>query len=1285
MPSAKSLFTYVEAQAAVRAIGIRSQPEYQKRRREDSRLPASPDKTYANAGWTDWYCFLGNIRSSFYPTYTEAQSAVQTLGIKSRPEYEKCYRKDPKLPARTDRIYSRAGWTNWYNFFGKERPELYPTYAEAQAAAQALGIKSQPHYQKCYRENSKLPASPYKTYAGVGWTDWFSFLGKERSDFYPTYAEAQVAAQALGVKDQSHYLKRYREDPRLSIAPYKIYAGAGWTDWYNFLGEKKPHFYPTYAEAQAVVQAMGIKSQPHYEKYYRENQRLPSQPERFYADVGWTDWYDFLGKERPDLYPTYAEAQSAALVLGIKSRPDYQKCYRENPRLPSQPESFYSDAGWTNWYDFLGKERPDIYPTYAEARTAAIALGIKSRPQYLKRCYEDPRLPVHPNVSYAGAGWIDWYAFFAKKKPDLYPTYVEAKVAVQALHIKSHPEYLLRACEDPRLPAWPNTVYDDSGWLDWYDFLGNESPNAALTDYPLIWADVEKWLNTQTSIAVKRSAVRVFLGDFYHAQGLPDDARYLLLRRNLFNAEAYQQFIDAQAESMKRPYHSAIKAYFGWLLEEYCTDADADERIVLPEYRNPFETVLAGFADSLQGYRPSQSTKPPLGYEYILRARNFLVPDGEQVLQTRPSLSDLPHLQDFFDGRFDWIYVEESVIDRNDPNCIWRKVEKADRRVDGKRELVDSYQVWSPVRFVALYTLLRFPLRGQQILWLDSGEGDKEIAVLDAENGGVRWKENALAVARTCGKKRRPQGVVQRGHNDAPRLYVTTNKTGRGQGGYSVDWIPDDLLYWLLLLRDWQVKYNPLKQPTRWTDISLRVETNKKILQARGTQCFLFRTDASGQPLFTTTAFTHTLPALLYAIQRPGENLARKSGKQRFISPYTPHSLRVSLITAFIVDGDAPIHLISKLVGHASLVMTIYYTKLNNTQMRRAMGETEKRAALAATERHAEIIRTQGLQPLRHQLIATDSNRSLLDSDVPNSACVVFDYGICPMSAALCDKGGKPIAERKVESLYAPVEAGYLGQKNCPRCRFFVTGVPFLGGLVALANELALEIHTESGRFQEFSNEFERLDREYYDACHDGRLYADKARLDQMNSNQLQSAAKLDGLLADYVAVNHYVQGCLKLINSSEQDCDSNDGVRLVVASDFAVDVNVAFEESDTNYHLLAEICQNASIYQSVNPSRAVPLISQCIDRMAENNNLAPAMFRLSEEQKLVVINELNQLLLQRLGSWEKIGQLISGELMLLDIDADTPELSRISIEVGRLLSNPNCIQQLAQEGFSNA
>ncbi|HHN2843092.1 TPA: integrase repeat-containing protein, partial [Pseudomonas aeruginosa] len=105
---------------------------------------------------------------------------------------------------------------------------------------------------------------------------------------------------------------------------------------------------------------------------------------------------------------TYPEAQAAAQALSIKSYSEYKKRFREAPRLPASPNQSYADAGWIDWYDFLGNERPDLYPTYAEAQVAAQALSIKSRSEYKNRYRETPRLPASPNYSYADAGWIDW-------------------------------------------------------------------------------------------------------------------------------------------------------------------------------------------------------------------------------------------------------------------------------------------------------------------------------------------------------------------------------------------------------------------------------------------------------------------------------------------------------------------------------------------------------------------------------------------------------------------------------------------------------------------------------------------------------------------------------------------------------------------------------------------------------------------------------------------------------------------------------------------------------------
>ena len=55
--------------------------------------------------------------------------------------------------------------------------------------------------------------------------------------------------------------------------------------------------FPTYEVAQRIVKENGITSQSAYKSSYHAL-GLPSNPNAFYKDNGWIDWYDFLGKSR---------------------------------------------------------------------------------------------------------------------------------------------------------------------------------------------------------------------------------------------------------------------------------------------------------------------------------------------------------------------------------------------------------------------------------------------------------------------------------------------------------------------------------------------------------------------------------------------------------------------------------------------------------------------------------------------------------------------------------------------------------------------------------------------------------------------------------------------------------------------------------------------------------------------------------------------------------------------------------------------------------------------------
>ncbi|MDT3295942.1 VPA1269 family protein [Shewanella sp. SP2S2-6] len=1083
-----------------------------------------------------------------------------------------------------------------------------------------------------------------------------------KREFY-SYQEALQIVRKQGFANSKEYRKFASMDSKMPSSPNSFYRDLGWINWSEFLAKKRcREDYYTYLEAQAVVQRARIVYSKQFKLWEKTDPKMPANPNYFYKNSGWINWYRFLGKPSPgEQFYSYINAQKVNKEQSLSSKKEFYKYARTDSRMPSGPAYVYKDSGWVNWYEFLNKSLPaELFHSYEYAQKIVQEQGIGNHQDFREYAKTDSKMPFSPHLVYENKGWIDWYSFWGNPRPDFY-TYDEAKKVVKEHGIQSQTEYKRFARSNFKIPSTPSHIYKNTGWVDWYTFLGKMKPTHWAVSHPNIFSVMESWLLTQTGIPTKKTAINRFVSEFLIPMGIPDEPLYLLLRINRFDQDAYTRFIDGLTKTATTAYHFIISNFIGWIYEVHCFSDEDGERVALPGYRNPFDSVLAGFAETIKtSSRPAQTTKIPLGYEFILRLREFLAP-------ALVKLCELPHLHEFFSS--DWVYVDPSLIDKSDPNCVWRIKKNADRTIDGKRSVGDHPQIWSPVRFIALYTLIRMPLRGQQILWLDSGESDQIIPVRKTD-GSITWQQNSGPLEGKLIGKKRPQGMIQRGYDGGAIFYVNTNKTGRD---YDIPYVPDDLAYWLLLLRDWQLKYQPISEPMLWSNTKLRHEKNSKWLKAQGSQCFLFRVSHEGHPALTSTVFGSQLPRLLKEIERSGEDLAEyDSNHKRYTSAYSPHCLRVSLITSLIADGHAPLSVVSKLVGHSTIVMTIYYTKLSHEQMRKPLGEAEKRMQAEAQAREAEKIQNEGLSTCRHKLLVTDSNQMFLEPGHPKSACQVKDYGICPMSGAACYEGGDFIVDRGQEVIYAPVQVGYLGSQNCLRCRFFVTGVPFIGGLVALANEIGLEAETEQVRYKNFTRELDVLEQMAYDADKSGEPFVLELERKRAIANQQQSATKFAMLAEDYEAADNWINSCLELMNDSADPAS----IRLVVAGE-QVEFERVLEESRSNYHLLAEICQNAIIYHSANPSRALPAIAQTIDRMADLNGLKPAMFKLTDEQKLTAVNELNAFLLARLGSWERIDELMCGELMLLDIDTHTPELKSMTKEIQAILMKMPDVRQI--------
>ncbi|MEW8474566.1 MAG: VPA1269 family protein [Candidatus Thiodiazotropha endolucinida] len=868
----------------------------------------------------------------------------------------------------------------------------------------------------------------------------------------------------------------------------------------------------------------------------------------------------------------------------------------------------------------------------AELKSICKFHGIKNTVEYKERYKDIPGLPAHPERLFRNE-WSSYSEFF--DIPQIKP-YNELKLEVQAQKIKSKREYTswINSLKDSRYPRAPEEAYKVE-WENWFDFCGKDKPFKPeyISEPYKIWADkIQEFMKQAYGGGTKVTHLCRFVRMYVEKHDKSRSPQELLTKERVNIRPFREELKRLPTDNFRRNIIITVNEFLNFVINKDLTDEDEEtgEVIRVMDARNPF--LLLADDKSVTAPTRNESTKPCLQYYFVRKAQEWIIPEGTKTFQ------DLTHLQ-IFDA--DWVKIPAHLVDYSDPDCVVRK--------QG-----NQFYIWSPIDWVHTYALTKVPLRGRQIAYNDSGEGDSEIAEL-AENNSITWVKNTGALADTT----KAQSFIKKLPDGNMGMYVTTNKTSNNGAGYSIPWIPEDLAYWLVRLRKWQQKYNSISEATPWTRC-VRTNLNELQLKAKGVNCFLFRAFNDIEPKNPSSALTMRLAAVLYHIQPSSLKLSELKGStyrlSNYKSKYTPHSMRVSLITAYIMELGMPVEIVMKVVGHSSIVMSIYYCKVTQRDIRQRFEEAEKKSLKSQAEATQEVIEQNNIESVKNQLVG--SNQDLLQSltnDVPAGNYVFRDYGICPFAASRCDDGGEEIGATKV---FGPTPSGYLGFQNCIRCRHFITGPVFLGGMLSITNEILLEANDQSevcrqlqDKVTEINEKVNELDRMEYLAnlkqiCFDSSQRSSlEFKLRKLESEYESAAKKMDMLLCDLQASYKYIQ----LSQSIANDCITSDDSNLALIK--MLDSEVQVEIDDTSrFQQLHEICVNATIYESCNPSRAIIPRSQLLDRMASFNDLAPRLYMLSKEEQLVVGNQLVALFKARLKSWEKVNKLIDGQLKLSDL-----------------------------------
>ncbi len=690
------------------------------------------------------------------------------------------------------------------------------------------------------------------------------------------------------------------------------------------------------------------------------------------------------------------------------------------------------------------------------------------------------------------------------------------------------------------------------------------------------------------------------------------------------------------------------------LLREFSELDGRNQPVILPEYHNPVARRSMGALPKLD-----ESVYSPLPYGYIDELR--------QMLASGPNFRDWHWAQNAMGvkvGRLgslgpEWFAVNEAEIDRNDPDCVWRL-----------RELTNGTSVlemWSPARWVALLMKLLLPLRTHQVRMLDSGEAD----TWRYEDG--RWILNYGLLAE--GTKSRPlqQGVLRRssvlGGNESAGtiLYINTNKThdiskSGADKGYTVPWtnqgdIHEQAFRWLEKIRNWQEKYNPLSKRTSWLELDGRHIPAKSNMQLASypDACFLFRIREarSGERHlpFAESALNYPWFRLLEAFNLRLVNRGethRNGDPIRLLPPieaqnsnattlFPLHSLRVSLVTSLVLDGQVPLPIMQKLVGHSRLMMTLYYTKPGMTHIQNALAEAAERIdANKEASIQNFLLDTEHEQLL--QLAICNSTPSLAAA-IPKHSSARNQVGWMTMHHGVCLVGGNTI---EVEGNFtiggcynggpdigSPSGPKYSsvpgGSRNCQRCRWFVTEPHFIPALVADFNNTAY--HFDEARNACFSHEkaLQELKKQKADAEDAGKPFANINAFHQTERLWETAMKRFSDLTEDLVACYRLIERCQQAATASQ-----GDGTQLIAVGSLA-DVSLAIEEIESELLQLTNVCQNVEVYPDLDPGKAVFRRSQILDSALCRDHLRPVFMLLSEQEQLFVGNSFMNRLAQQM------------------------------------------------------
>jgi len=309
-------------------------------------IPANPNQTYADKGWTDWGDWLGtgNVANYLreYRSFHQARAFARKLKLKTVTEWKAfCKGEMPQLgrlpkdiPVSPNGTYAEKGWSGWGDWLGTgtvaDRLREYVPFSKARSFVRKLKLKSGAGWSAyCKGEllhlgrlPENIPAAPWQTYANQGWAGMGDWLGTgtiaPRLREYRPFPKARAFARSLKLRSSAEWKAFCKGEmpqlghvpPDIPSNPNRTYFGKGWISMGDWLGTGRVadqlREYRLFQKARAYVRFLKLKNQTEWASFCKGEMRrlgrlpkdIPAAPWQTYANKGWSGMPDWLGTNR---------------------------------------------------------------------------------------------------------------------------------------------------------------------------------------------------------------------------------------------------------------------------------------------------------------------------------------------------------------------------------------------------------------------------------------------------------------------------------------------------------------------------------------------------------------------------------------------------------------------------------------------------------------------------------------------------------------------------------------------------------------------------------------------------------------------------------------------------------------------------------------------------------------------------------------------------------------------------------------------------------------------------